>query len=118
MVQDKPAVAAASAAVPTIDWKEFVSPDGRKYYYNKISKESRWTMPEEMKAAQPGKANASPAPVQVGHISSRRIDLISLKQHVQEQCAGAAAPLGRTIEIKTIDVLACFRAKSGHSILA
>lgn len=32
-------------------WKEFTAPDGRKYYYNKVTKESRWTMPEEMKGA-------------------------------------------------------------------
>jgi pre-mRNA-processing factor 40 len=31
------------------DWKEHSSPDGRKYYYNKITKQSTWTMPEEMK---------------------------------------------------------------------
>lgn len=37
-------------------WKEYTSPDGRSYYYNKGTKESRWTMPEEMKA---NAANAS-----------------------------------------------------------
>ena len=34
-----------------IPWKEHTAPDGRKYYYNKESKESRWVMPEEMKKA-------------------------------------------------------------------
>lgn len=33
-------------------WKEFTAPDGRKYYYNKLTKESKWEMPAEMKAAQ------------------------------------------------------------------
>ncbi len=32
-------------------WKQYTSPDGRPYYYNRITKESKWTMPEEMKAA-------------------------------------------------------------------
>ncbi len=40
-----------------MSWKEFTSPDGRKYYYNKATKESRWTTPEEMK----GKEAAGPA---------------------------------------------------------
>ena len=34
------------------DWKEFTSPDGRKYYHNRKTKESKWTMPEDMKRAQ------------------------------------------------------------------
>ncbi|BBH09725.1 pre-mRNA-processing protein 40B [Prunus dulcis] len=34
------------------NWKEFTSPDGRKYYYNKVTKESRWIMPEELKLAR------------------------------------------------------------------
>lgn len=34
------------------DWKEFTSPDGRKYYYNRVTKTSVWQMPEELKRAQ------------------------------------------------------------------
>ena len=34
------------------DWKEFTAPDGRKYYYNKTTKESKWTLPEELKHAR------------------------------------------------------------------
>lgn len=30
-------------------WKEYTAPDGRKYYYNRETKESKWTMPEELK---------------------------------------------------------------------
>lgn len=33
-------------------WKQYTAPDGRPYYYNKLTRESKWTMPEEMKAAQ------------------------------------------------------------------
>lgn len=54
------AVPAASAtAVPSTDWKEFTAPNGRKYYYNKTTKQSVWTMPEEMKAALAAAAAAS-----------------------------------------------------------
>ena len=41
------------------DWKEFTSPDGRKYYHNRKTKESKWTMPEEMKRAQAAAAAAT-----------------------------------------------------------
>ncbi|GAU14967.1 hypothetical protein TSUD_47620 [Trifolium subterraneum] len=34
------------------NWKEYSSPDGRKYYYNKITKESKWLIPEELKFAR------------------------------------------------------------------
>lgn len=34
-------------------WKEFTAKDGRKYYYNKETKESKWTMPEEMIKVEP-----------------------------------------------------------------
>lgn len=41
------------------DWKEFTSPDGRKYYHNRKTKESKWTMPEDMKRAQAAAAAAN-----------------------------------------------------------
>ncbi len=34
------------------EWKEYTSPDGRKYYYNKTTRESRWTKPDETKEQQ------------------------------------------------------------------
>jgi pre-mRNA-processing factor 40 len=53
------------------DWKEYTAPDGRKYYYNKVSKESKWELPDELKRAReaasggaPAAAKASPGPVQ------------------------------------------------------
>lgn len=56
----------ADASTP---WKEFTTADGRKYYYNKITKLSKWTMPDEMQQAreQAEKAagilkSAAPAP--------------------------------------------------------
>ena len=30
-------------------WTEHKAPDGRTYYYNSISKESRWEKPDELK---------------------------------------------------------------------
>lgn len=54
------------------EWKEFTAPDGRKYYYNKVTKESKWTVPDELKQArEAAAAKASPNPaagsVQVSH---------------------------------------------------
>ncbi|KAL6504305.1 hypothetical protein OROGR_026228 [Orobanche gracilis] len=33
-------------------WKEFTTPEGRKYYYNKETKQSKWTIPDELKLAR------------------------------------------------------------------
>ncbi len=32
-------------------WTEHKAPDGRTYYYNSISKESRWEKPDELKSS-------------------------------------------------------------------
>lgn len=42
----------AKPAEVQCDWKEFTSPDGRKYYYNRVTKSSVWQMPDELKQAQ------------------------------------------------------------------
>ncbi|KAK7269940.1 hypothetical protein RIF29_22760 [Crotalaria pallida] len=40
------------------NWQECSGPEGRKYYYNKVTKESKWLIPPELKSAreQAGKA--------------------------------------------------------------
>ena len=43
------------------DWGEYRAPDGRKYYYNRVTKESRWVLPEGVKIAT---AAASGLPTQ------------------------------------------------------
>lgn len=35
--------------VPTTEWTEHKSPDGRNYYYNNITKQSSWDKPDELK---------------------------------------------------------------------
>ncbi|PHT69338.1 hypothetical protein T459_28825 [Capsicum annuum] len=44
---------AAPLVVPRADtstnWREFTSPEGRKYYYNKVTRTSKWRMPDEVK---------------------------------------------------------------------
>ncbi|PHT97323.1 Pre-mRNA-processing protein 40A [Capsicum chinense] len=44
---------AAPLVVPredaSTDWREFTSPEGRKYYYNKVTRTSKWRMPDEVK---------------------------------------------------------------------
>lgn len=36
-------------SVPTTEWTEHKSPDGRNYYYNNITKQSSWDKPDELK---------------------------------------------------------------------
>ncbi|KAL4857085.1 Pre-mRNA-processing protein 40A [Chlorella vulgaris] len=63
--QERAAAAAgpAGAAPPAASaWKEHTAPDGRKYYYNRVTKESRWQMPDEMRAALGLPAGGGAAP--------------------------------------------------------
>jgi pre-mRNA-processing factor 40 len=34
-------------ALKECEWQEFTSPEGKKYYSHKTTKESKWEMPEE-----------------------------------------------------------------------
>ena len=35
----------------TFEWSEHRAPDGRIYYYNSVTKESRWDKPDALKSA-------------------------------------------------------------------
>lgn len=63
------------------DWKEFTAPDGRKYYYNRVTKQSKWQIPEELKQAQAmvsvSKGASKPSSVQVKRESNRPIDVLT-----------------------------------------
>ena len=46
------AASAANPAAPVADsWTEHTAPDGRKYYYNKATKQSSWEKPASLAAA-------------------------------------------------------------------
>ncbi|PIN03896.1 Spliceosomal protein FBP11/Splicing factor PRP40 [Handroanthus impetiginosus] len=36
----------------TTDWREFTAPDGRRFYYNKVTKQSKWLIPDEVRLAR------------------------------------------------------------------
>lgn len=44
-------------------WKEHTNADGRKYYFNRITKMSTWTLPEDFEAAKEAQAAEGAAPV-------------------------------------------------------
>lgn len=46
--------AAAAAAKPKSDWSEHDGPNGRKYYYNSVTKVSSWHKPEELMTPEVG----------------------------------------------------------------
>jgi len=93
----KPDAAAAAAAAGAAGgyspaevakaWKQYTAPDGRPYFHNKLTKQSKWVMPEEMKAAQAAAAgagggadaaaaagSAKPPPTQVVPLSANGVD--------------------------------------------
>lgn len=43
---------AAAGVRPKSDWSEHEGPNGRKYYYNSVTKISSWTKPEELMTAE------------------------------------------------------------------
>lgn len=43
------------------EWTEHKSSDGRIYYYNRVTRESRWEKPDELKAAEDSKRSTSSA---------------------------------------------------------
>ncbi|RVX22424.1 Pre-mRNA-processing protein 40A [Vitis vinifera] len=51
-IQNKIGTIVAPRADASTVWKEFTTPEGRKYYYNKVTKQSKWTIPEELKLAR------------------------------------------------------------------
>ncbi|KAF5198375.1 hypothetical protein FRX31_012036 [Thalictrum thalictroides] len=60
-------------APPTCEWSEHTCPDGFKYYYNCITKESRWENPKELIDS---KEQQLRLPVQRAHIQSRVQNLV------------------------------------------
>lgn len=71
-----------SAADIAKAWKQYTAPDGRPYYHNKLTKQSKWVMPEEMKQAQAAggsseaaaaAAGAKPPPTQVVPLSANGV---------------------------------------------
>ena len=43
---------ATERADATTSWKECVAPDGRTFYHNKDTKESKWSLPEELRVVR------------------------------------------------------------------
>ncbi|KAK6120994.1 hypothetical protein DH2020_045264 [Rehmannia glutinosa] len=45
-------VQAVLRADASTDWKEFTTPEGRRFYFNKVTKQSKWAIPDEVKLAR------------------------------------------------------------------
>jgi len=46
------AINGAPPKLTPADWAEYVTPDGRRYYYNKLNKTTTWEKPEELKTPE------------------------------------------------------------------
>jgi pre-mRNA-processing factor 40 len=42
-------MSAAERAEASTAWREHAAPDGRAYFYNGETKESKWTLPDELR---------------------------------------------------------------------
>ncbi|KAA8545747.1 hypothetical protein F0562_020802 [Nyssa sinensis] len=63
------------------DWKEFTSPEGRKYYYNRVTKQSKWTIPDELKLAR------------------EQAKMASVKETHEEKHVNSDAPAGASLSV-------------------
>jgi hypothetical protein len=97
------AAAAAGAGAPAAlgaEWKEATAADGRTYYYNAVTRESRWERPAEMqpaaaKPADPVKKPAATKPAPAKPAAPQFVPLASdsaAAQHDAAAAADAAAP--------------------------
>jgi pre-mRNA-processing factor 40 len=50
--QQQPAVQQQQQQQQQSDWTEHPGPNGRKYYFNRVTKVSTWTKPEELMTAE------------------------------------------------------------------
>ncbi|XP_074560461.1 pre-mRNA-processing protein 40A-like, partial [Curcuma longa] len=82
------------------DWKEFTAADGRKYYYNKVTKQSKWTMPDELKLAreQSEKTATQLPPVEIGTTAP---SVASTIPSTETSCMSTSLPTATEVEKKT-----------------
>lgn len=79
-------------------WKEFTAPDGKRYYYNKDTKESRWTIPDELKRAREAAGERA-----------QRWDGVGVGLPERCVCSG-----GKTLEGAALCMVACCTAGAAH----
>ncbi|XP_037047994.1 pre-mRNA-processing factor 40 homolog A isoform X2 [Bradysia coprophila] len=92
-------------SVPTTEWTEHKSPDGRNYYYNNITKQSSWDKPDELKTVAEKLLSTCPwkeyrsdtGKVYYSHITTKESrwdipqELIDIKNKIAAEEAATAA---------------------------
>ncbi|KAJ0024473.1 hypothetical protein Pint_08612 [Pistacia integerrima] len=58
-------------------WKEFTTQEGKKYYYNKVTKQSKWSIPEELKGTGPSGSYPAETPNAAISVSSSTSSTLS-----------------------------------------
>ncbi|XP_074267728.1 uncharacterized protein LOC141591274 isoform X2 [Silene latifolia] len=69
-----------SAAFEGCDWSEHICPDGNKYYFNRVTSESRWEKPEEFAICEQKLQNLSH---REPHASSTLEALPNVNEHIE-----------------------------------
>jgi len=70
-------------------WKEFTTPEGRKYYYNKVTKQSKWTIPDETRGCVARKKFGETGSECTVHLSHNRSHYImTIEEEIQEKGLG------------------------------
>jgi hypothetical protein len=86
---------------PQSDWSEHAGPTGRKYYFNRVTKVSTWTKPEELMTPEVRDSNISSKSAMQGHHWTNRMPS---SVEVPCYCVGQRSPVHVTSWLNAVPV--------------
>jgi hypothetical protein len=93
----KELMSAQERAEASTPWREHAAPDGRKYFYNKDTKESKWTLPDELRVR--AHAHSRVAQLSFPHVTdaSRARSLLARRLSAPSWCCPARCRFRRRL---------------------